>query len=377
LRDAAELKPRDAADWSRAARPLADWTGRLLVNRRDAWGGYRPLALRADGGKSITKPARADRGKHFLTLGTLERHFRGERPEDVCGLHSTSPDSFCRWGAADIDRHGGGADPAANTRAALGWYARLAALGFRPLLTGSDGRGGYHLRAIFDRPIPSERVYALMHWLTADYAAFGLDRRPEVFPKQARLDAGAYGNWLRLVGRHHTSEYWSKVWDGARVLAGAAAVDFILSLTGDDPGLIPAGIELPRPRVAVVPRVVRPYWAPPGDALARRVRDYARKVGNRGVGGRSNAAYDIAAFATRDLAMSEEDAMPLLVDWDRCNMPPLGDDELAGIVANAQRYGKHDRGCGLVAPPPVRATGPKAKRRHRSHSFTVMNGGAL
>jgi hypothetical protein len=74
-----------------------------------------------------------------------------------------------RWGAFDIDAHDGGtADPAANLVAALAWYRVLVDLGFTPLLSESNGKGGYHLLAQFAEPAPTPKVYALTQWLVRD-----------------------------------------------------------------------------------------------------------------------------------------------------------------------------------------------------------------
>jgi hypothetical protein len=364
--------------WSRQAPALAAWTWRRLVNRTDVYGGYLPLALRTGSNKSLTKPRRADRGRVFLTLGILERHFIGALPEHVVGLHSTSPENTCRSVATDLDFHGeGGSDPGANLRAALAWHAKLTDLGFRPLLAASNGQGGYHLRVIFDRPVPSERAFAFIVWLTSDFSSHGLTNRPEVFPKQPRLLSGRYGNWLRLPGRHHTRDYWSKVWDRSRPLDGAEAIEFILALTGDDPALIPNDIEPPRPRVAVAPRVARPYRAPCGADLVSRIRAKMAEVPNRAEGeGRGNNAWYLAAWLTHDLDLSTDAALPWVREWNQGNRPPLDASELERVVANAKRYGRNAAGCGLVALPPVRAAGPSHPRRHRSDTFTV-NGGAL
>jgi hypothetical protein len=134
---------------------LARWAWDHLVNRRDVWGAYWPLELRADRGNSWTAPARTKRGQVFLTLGTLELHFAGRDVSHVVGLHSTSPANTSRWGGVDVDAHEGGrADPRANQAAALAWYARLRGLGFAPLLTDSNGAGGFHLLALFAEPVP-------------------------------------------------------------------------------------------------------------------------------------------------------------------------------------------------------------------------------
>jgi hypothetical protein len=63
-------------------------------------------------------------------------------------------------------------------------------MGFRPLLTESDGKGGYHMRLIFDAPQPTAKVFALMRALVADHIAYGFPSAPEVFPKQAALGEG-------------------------------------------------------------------------------------------------------------------------------------------------------------------------------------------
>jgi hypothetical protein len=191
--------------WRLHAGDLALWAWERLVNRTDVWGAYLPLERR-ERTKSYTAPAKKHRGRVFLSTDTLAQHFKGGRVEDVIGLHSTSPENLSLWAALDIDAHDGGtADPARNLAAALHWHDTLTALGFRPLLTDSNGAGGYHLLALFARPIPTARVFHFLRWLCRDHAEAGLDTLPETFPKQPTVSApgepGQYGNWLRLPGR--------------------------------------------------------------------------------------------------------------------------------------------------------------------------------
>ena len=84
-------------------------------------------------------------------------------------------------------------------------------------------------------------LYHFLRRLTADHREVGLDKPPEHFPKQAdvRMCVKGMGNWLRLPGRHHKREFYSRVWDGSRWLAGGAAIDYMLALAGDDPALVP------------------------------------------------------------------------------------------------------------------------------------------
>src|SRR5207249_4880532 len=102
---------------------------------------------------------------------------------------------------------------------------------------------------------PTRRVFAFMRWLVRDHVGHGLSAPPETFPKQPGIPPGRYGNWLRLPGRHHTRPHWSRVWDGAGWREGAEAVAFLLTVSGDYPGLIPAEAqEHEPPRVRVVVR---------------------------------------------------------------------------------------------------------------------------
>src|SRR5439155_14738148 len=114
-----------ARAWAGRAAQLAECAWKRLVNRTDVWGGYHSLAdrerivTRADGtqgplGSTTTLPAKAKRGRVFLTPAVLEAHFRATAPEHVVGLHTTSPDNTCRWGAVEVDHHGESSTPAAQ-----------------------------------------------------------------------------------------------------------------------------------------------------------------------------------------------------------------------------------------------------------------------
>jgi hypothetical protein len=353
-----EAAPSDkdaAAAWAARADDLAGWAWERLVNRTDAWGGYYRARNDAGGWVTyqMTRPKKANRGRLQLTRAVLARHFAATSTRDVAGLHTTSPGNACRWGALDIDRHGdGGPAPETTLAAALHWFDRLCRLGFRPLLTESNGKGGYHLRVVFLGPAPSARVFSLMRWLAADHAALGLAAPPECFPKQPSVappgQSGQYGNWLRLPGRHHTRAYWGRVWDSERWLGDGRAIDYSLGLRGDDPGLIPAGLPPPRP----LPRPVSPgkrVWASPaaGGSLSARISAYVARLPHRAEGqGRDDVAYNLAAFLGRDLALSDETALAWLDRWDQGNSPPKGAGRLREILADAHKYGKRPLGCG-------------------------------
>jgi hypothetical protein len=306
--------PRDA--WAARADDLARWVLGRYVVREDVWGGYVAAAerdverTRADGttyklGATCTRPRKRDRGLAKLTPAVIAQHFRAVAAENVIGVHTTCPQNLCKYGTVEIDHHGEGSSPReATRRAALGWYEALRARGFHPLLWDSNGDGGYHLDVLFRELIPSARLFYYLRNLVRNYSEFGLTARPETFPKQPCLHPtpdgrGQYGNWCRLPGRHHTREHWARVWDGSAWLDGDKAIDFMLSLTGDPPSLVPEGVD-----------------------LLVRGRAYLSKLPNRGEGqGRDDVAYQGAAFLVRDLALSDGVALDLLGEWDAGNRP--------------------------------------------------------
>jgi hypothetical protein len=337
-----------SATWAARAPELAAWTSVHLVNRSDVWGAYWPLDRRQQG-NSWTAPAKYQRGKHFLTQDILERHFRGRAVEDLVGLHSTSPQNTSRWGGIDIDKHDGGrADPENNLAAALTWYQRLLTLGIVPLLTGSNGAGGYHLRVIFREPVPTPRVFAFLQWLVADFKDLGLAAQPETFPKQPHIGEGKFGNWLRLFGRHHTNDYWSEVWDGTSWLAGARAVSHLLTLEPAAAVLIPGDLPLPRPP-ALNPREFTPARAiSPGD-LDNYVGAYMAQLPHCSAGeGRDNIAFKAACWLVRDMRLGDAEALEWLEAWDAGNRPPKGREILRQKIAGAHAYGRRPYGVGVA-----------------------------
>jgi hypothetical protein len=234
----------DAAPaWADRASELALWSERRMLNRRDVYGGYRSFAQRGrtyrlrNGrtgrlGRTTTWHAR-------ITRQVLARHFAASGPESVVGVHAIAPGNTSLWCGVDIDRHDDAEDAAANQRAALAWFDKLRALGLRPLLTDSNGNGGFHLLVLFKAPLPAAQSHSFARWIVSDHADHGLGRPPEIYPRQAALtEKCPLGNWLRLPGRHHTRSHWSRVWNGRAWLEGGAAIDYILRLHGDRPALI-------------------------------------------------------------------------------------------------------------------------------------------
>jgi hypothetical protein len=356
--------------WADYAPQLAQWALERYFIRDDVWGGYNSLAdrerviERPDGstcklGPTWTRPRVKDRGKVKLTQAVVERHYRATRPEHVIGAHTTSPDNLSKFGTVEVDVHGEESnDPSVTWKAVIAWYDELRGRGSRPLLWDSNGRGGYHLDVFLAQPIPTPRLFAFLKALTADYERYGLPAPPETFPKQQRLalkpdGSGAYGNWSRLPGLHHTRPHWARIWNDREWLTGDSAAEFMLSLPGDDPALVPVEPDSDRQR------------------LERRIRAYAAKLptGLAEGQGRDDVAYQFAAFLVRDLNLSNDDTLPWLLEWDRTQAVPKGETRLREIIAHVHSYGNRPYGCGLngdghslgmPARPPAVASKPAA-----------------
>jgi hypothetical protein len=95
----------------------------------------------------------------------------------------------------------------------------------------SNGAGGFHVLVLFTEPMDTRRVHAFGTELVADFLLRGLDAAPEIFPSSPR--SRHYGSWLRLPGRHHTREHYTRVyddepWSEQEWLEGHEAIDRIL-----------------------------------------------------------------------------------------------------------------------------------------------------
>jgi hypothetical protein len=224
-----------AAAWAARADELADWVLAHVVNCTDHYRTYLPLALRAPECVAVAR-------RGTLTRERIARHFRGGDIGDLIGLDAASPDHTCRWVCIDIG-HQGPRDRQrrrANRKAAIQLHDRARDLGFNPLLTSSDGHGGYPLLVLFDPPTTSRIASEFGQWLVRDWQTLGLAERPETFPKQLWIGGKVkFGSWARLPGRHHTRDWWSRVWIDGHWASGAEAVDAVLRTRGRTPGLIP------------------------------------------------------------------------------------------------------------------------------------------
>ncbi|MBK7707712.1 MAG: hypothetical protein IPJ30_18665 [Acidobacteria bacterium] len=224
-----------------------------LVNRFDVWGQYT-VKNTVVGPKvsAVTLPVKdlREQKKDFVSHEKLIRHFKGLKAGHLIGLHLVSIEETCRWFAIDLDVH----DPEdfheksrLNFAAATRWFQKMRADELDPCIIDSNGFGGLHLICLLDRPYPVADVHRYLVEIVSDYKEIGLAQSPELFPSSDRVEG--LGKWLRMPGRHHTHQHFSKVWSDDDPdepwLEGISAIEHLLSLR---PMPLPATQKSKRPR---------------------------------------------------------------------------------------------------------------------------------
>lgn len=220
-----------ASEWVAKAQALADWTLARMVNRTDQWAQYLPVEQRSYSRIVRIAPAKQMRGRVCLTADLLSRHYGGANLGHLIGLHAKGADGSARWVCVDLGEQdpSAPATPAANLKAALAWHDTLKEQGFQPILEDSSGRGDYHLWVIFGDKVDSGTAWMFARTLVGNYADLSLPAPPKVYPRRAQVEAAAFKDWVRLPGRHHSHNHWSRIWNGACWLEGIAAADAILN----------------------------------------------------------------------------------------------------------------------------------------------------
>jgi hypothetical protein len=92
--------------------------------------------------------------------------------------------------------------------------------------------GGFHIWVVFAQPMRFDSVRAYIEKVVSDFQRRGLDNPPDLFP--GTRGSNHLGSWLRLPGRHHTRDHFTRVyndqpWDDRHWLEGHDAIDRILA----------------------------------------------------------------------------------------------------------------------------------------------------
>lgn len=303
---------------TRDEQPLEDrfvqWVLEGVANRACAYGCY-------------PRNGRAYTEKDDLTEAVVRRHFRGETS---IGLHAISLDNTCRWCSWDIDAHDEEDRREENWATVESLVESLQALGYEPVIEDSDGRGGFHVWLFFEEPVPAADVHAFVTEMAPDGV--------EAFPKQARVEPGGFGSWLRLPGKHPRREHWSRVWSGREWIDWPDAAEIFI-----DPPTSPAPPSAPTPS-----------GADGVERLPISGRKEQAEIAERDEipAGRRNDALLSLAGTMRRRAMREDEigAALLVVNRSRCK-PPLDEAEVREVAASIMRYDPSDPIQFAVATP--------------------------
>lgn len=100
----------------------------------------------------------------------------------------------------------------------------------------------------------------------------------------------------------------------------------------------------PAPRAA--PDADRGYFPPASPAVLDAAREALAQHGPA-VDGDSGGLHTVhaAALLTHDFALTDDEAWPLLLEWNATCVPPWEPDELRERLRRGRKYGKHDYGC--------------------------------
>ncbi len=319
--------------WDRAADRLAEWSLRYLVVRRDIWGSY----WMDEWGKihPVTLPRAELRPRNLLGPWLLARHYRARHLREIVGTHLLDLEGRCCQGGYDVDRHDERLSAEQTFAIAVDLYGRLVALGFSPLMTESDGKGGYHVRVILRGLVEGRNLRALLRRVAAESG-----HMVEVFPKQDRPDTGKKcGNYLRLPGPVKRCNGYARAWDELGWIEAEDVPAYLLSVRGDDPALVPPAPPPPKPPA-------RRWAAVTSEGTCRAVLSYIGKMpaGKTSGQGRNDDGYRLACFCLNDKGLNDQAALTALELWNDRNAVPKSRAELEVLVRNARVYGRKGGG---------------------------------
>ncbi|HML73584.1 MAG TPA: AAA family ATPase [Anaerohalosphaeraceae bacterium] len=90
-----------------------------------------------------------------------------------------------------------------------------------------------------------------------------------------------------------------------------------------------------------------PTVSPAEDCLSRAIQ-YASTFEGAAEGSRNQKAFEYAARLREKFSLSDTDLLAVLEGWNGRNNPPLDQDELSGVVDNADRYARKPAGAGYT-----------------------------
>ena len=179
----------DEAIWTESASELSLHARDHLVARTDAY-----IQWNSVGGTWVTC-------KSELTESLLESHFQGAL---IVGAHAASADRSCKFMAFDIDAHDD--DMGRADREAKAIEDVLSTYNVPFIEEDSDGCGGRHFWVLLEPGASGEVVLDVAAALRQEAGV-----QCEAFPKGLPSKATPFGgNAIRIPGKHHRREHWSR-----------------------------------------------------------------------------------------------------------------------------------------------------------------------
>jgi DNA-binding transcriptional ArsR family regulator len=265
-----------------------------------------------------------------LTREHIRRHLRGQI---TLGLYAASQESLSRWVCFDFDND----DGPAESQKLLDYLLSRDAYRDAVMLEDTGGRDGKgrHLW-IFFTPTPAK----YLKWLAQQLLKkAGVTCEVEIFPKTVEITPDSpYGSLVRLpLGIHRKTGNWSKM------LYPQSVEDFF----NIQPVMIPEKIlkqiddEISKGELAAVENVEtmaptnvkhvsRPWWVK--CAVYQKIKEGVEQ-------GCRNEALFFLSRTYRDAGLTFEEAMKLLLDWNKKNNPPLPEKELKDVVKRVFKKG--------------------------------------
>lgn len=231
----------DQKVWQSHCKALAAPAWERFAVKRDRHGIYSPA-----GG--------ARWGYTELTKDELAAHFAGEV---TIGCGATSRDDKCLWVAWDMDNHVSDIATNVNHDFAIVIMKRLAEIDVHAVIEDSDGKGGIHVWVFFPEPVPAADAYRFSKWIARDYESHGLEAI-ECFPKSPSVlhTDEQCGTYLRVPGKHHKREHWSRFWGDGEWMTAEESVQLLLNLPVNSPACLAHAPKDPPPSP------VKPYDGP-------------------------------------------------------------------------------------------------------------------
>lgn len=270
----------------------------LFVNRRDIY-----AVQNGDGSWRLVKRP--------LTSEVLSRHFEGIL---TAGVYQLDENDEVKWLCLDFDSKNAECDARKvfvvikNTK-----FARAA------LLEHTGGRG-YHVWVFFQNKVKAWQAKKI-----AEEFVEGTSAKCEIYPKQAKIVKGGYGNLVRLpLGIHRKTGQRSKLMDPEHL---------------DE--VVPIFVE---------PGPVDGYQEHVNDDEAHRYEHnpypcWRKMFEGVSEGARREVAFALARHLRYAGCLKEQQCATVLLDWNNKNNPPLMEQEVRSAVRRTYDKGYPNIGC--------------------------------